>query len=532
MLEETSLLPHLNPGVLTASDFALLRPVSRLDGADARDDRAERLSARGGPHFGSPDKLPAARLETLRLAGEARVPFTTGILIGIGETRAERLDALRAIAAAGPHVQEVIVQNFRAKPGTRMADAPEPPLEELLWTIAVARLVLPPEVAVQAPPNLTDDFAALLDAGIDDWGGVSPVTIDHVNPEAPWPELELLRARDREPRPRARAAADRLPAASSTREWIDPRVLPSVLRAADSLGLAREDDWSPGETGAVPFVVRRDPLPLGTRDELGEDEIVRLFRARGEERQRVFAAADAAAARGERRHRHLRRHAEHPVHERLLLPLRLLRVLEGQARGEPARRAVPRPARGDRPPRGRGVGARRDRGLPPGRDPSRPSTATTTPRSSARSRTRCRSCTCTRSARSRSGRARRRSACRCAPYLERLRDEGLASLPGTAAEVLDDEVRAVICPDKITTAQWLEVHETAHARRPALEQHDHVRPRRRPARTGRATSSPCASSSGGRAASPSSCRSRSCTWRRRSTSAAARAAGRRSARCC
>ena len=114
---------------------------------------------RGGPHFGSPDKLPAARLETLRLAGEARVPFTTGILIGIGETRAERLDALRAIAAAGPHVQEVIVQNFRAKPGTRMADAPEPPLEELLWTIAVARLVLPPEVAVQAPPNLTEDFA-------------------------------------------------------------------------------------------------------------------------------------------------------------------------------------------------------------------------------------------------------------------------------------------------------------------------------------------------------------------------------------
>src|SRR5215210_9470604 len=111
---------------------------------------ADRLAGRGGPHFGSPDKLPARRLETLRLAGEARVPFTTGILIGIGETRAERLDALRAIAAAGPHVQEVIVQNFRAKPGTRMATAPEPPLEELLWTIAVARLVLAPEVAVQA----------------------------------------------------------------------------------------------------------------------------------------------------------------------------------------------------------------------------------------------------------------------------------------------------------------------------------------------------------------------------------------------
>src|SRR5712691_5293091 len=129
---------------------------------------AARLSARGGPHFGSPDKLPAARLETLRIASEARVPFTTGILIGIGETREERLDALHAIAAAGPHVQEAIIQNFRAKPDTRMARAPEPPLGELLWTIAVARLVLPPEISVQAPPNLTSDFASLLDAGIDD----------------------------------------------------------------------------------------------------------------------------------------------------------------------------------------------------------------------------------------------------------------------------------------------------------------------------------------------------------------------------
>ena len=148
MLDETGLLPHLNPGVLTARRLRAAPPGRGVDGADARDDRRRGSSARGGPHFGSPDKLPAARLETLRLAGEARVPFTTGILIGIGETREERLDALRAIrelGAAHGHVQEVIVQNFRAKPGTRMADAPEPPLEELLWTIAAARLVLPPE---------------------------------------------------------------------------------------------------------------------------------------------------------------------------------------------------------------------------------------------------------------------------------------------------------------------------------------------------------------------------------------------------
>src|SRR5919198_1829604 len=151
---------------------------------------SERFCERGEPHFGSPDKLPARRLETLEAAGEARVPFTTGILIGIGETRAERIEALLAIRELGErhgHVQEVIVQNFRAKEGTRMADAPEPPLEDLLWTIAVARIILGAQAHVQAPPNLSyGEFPRLLDAGIDDWGGVSPVTIDHVNPEAPW----------------------------------------------------------------------------------------------------------------------------------------------------------------------------------------------------------------------------------------------------------------------------------------------------------------------------------------------------------
>ena len=165
---------------------------------------SERLSQRGGPHFGSPDKLPVARLATLDAAGAERVPFTTGILIGIGETREERIDALLAIRESHErygHVQEVIVQNFRAKEGTRMVDAPEPSVEDHLWTIAVARILLPLDVHLQAPPNLTENFAVLLDAGIDDWGGVSPVTIDHVNPEAPWPALELLRDGDAEPRP-------------------------------------------------------------------------------------------------------------------------------------------------------------------------------------------------------------------------------------------------------------------------------------------------------------------------------------------
>src|SRR5437868_7267416 len=178
VLDETGLLPHLNPGVMTREDLALLRPVSVSMGI-MLETASARLSERGGPHFGSPDKLPERRLETIAAAGEARVPFTTGILIGIGETRAERIEALLAIRGLGErygHVQEVIVQNFRAKPGTRMAEAPEPSLEELMWTCAAARIVLGPHANVQAPPNLSyDEFPRLLDAGINDWGGVSPV---------------------------------------------------------------------------------------------------------------------------------------------------------------------------------------------------------------------------------------------------------------------------------------------------------------------------------------------------------------------
>ena len=249
VLEETSLLPHLNPGVLTADDFALLRPGRGVDGADARDDRRSGCRRAAGRTSARPTSCPAARLETLRLAGEARVPFTTGILIGIGETREERLDALRAIAAAGPHVQEVIVQNFRAKPGTRMADAPEPPLEELLWTIAAARLVLPPEVAVQAPPNLTGDFARAARRGHRRLGRR---LAGHDRPRQPRGAVARGRGaarRVREPRARAGAAADRLPALRVGGEWLDPGVLPRALRASDSLGLAREDAWSAGSTG-------------------------------------------------------------------------------------------------------------------------------------------------------------------------------------------------------------------------------------------------------------------------------------------
>jgi FO synthase len=462
VLEETGLLPHLNPGVLTREDVRRLRPVSASMGL-MLETTSERLAERGGPHFGSPDKAPALRVATIEAAGEERVPFTTGILIGIGETRAERLDALRAIRALAEghgHVQEVIVQNFRAKPGTRMASAPEPPLEELLWTIAVARLVLGPEAHIQAPPNLSyDDFPRLLDAGIDDWGGVSPVTIDHVNPEAPWPELERLRVATES---RGLELAPRLPVYPEwiSEDWLDARVAPAVLRASDSLGLAREDSWSPGEDVAVPFVPR-DALPVDSHDELGVEELVRLFRARGSERDRVFAAADRLRREvcGDEVTYVVTRNIQYTnvCYFRCGFCAFSKGKLAANLRGAPylvpheeivrrceeawERGATEVCLQGGIHPAFTGdyyrsvVEAIRD--AVPGLHVHAFSALEVWQGAAT-------------------------LGLPLQEYLAELRDAGLGSLPGTAAEILDDEVRRVICPDKVTTEQWLEVHDTAH----------------------------------------------------------------------
>jgi len=459
---ETGLLPHLNPGVLTREDFELLRPVSASMGM-MLETTSERLSARGGPHFGSPDKLPARRLATIAAAGAARVPFTTGLLIGIGETRAERLDALVAIRELGDrygHVQEVIVQNFRAKPGTRMADAKEPELEELLWTIAVARIVLGPGVHLQAPPNLSyGDFPRLLDAGIDDWGGVSPVTIDHVNPEAPWPEVEVLRAGTES---RGLELAPRLPVYPEwiNDKWLDEALLPSVLRASDSLGLAREDPWSPGEDVGIPFVPR-DALPIETRAELGEEEIIRLFRARGRERDRVLAAADRLRQEvcGDEVSYVVTRNIQYTnvcyfrcgfcafSKGKLAANLRgapyLVPHEEIVRRCEEAwdRGATEVCLQGGIHPAFTGdyylsvVRAIKD--AVPGLHVHAFSALEIWQGAAT-------------------------LGLPLDEYLAELRDAGLSSLPGTAAEILDDDVRRVICPDKVTTGQWLAVHDAAH----------------------------------------------------------------------
>jgi FO synthase len=466
VLEETGLLPHLNPGVMTRAELEALRPVSASMGI-MLETTSERLGERGGPHWASPDKIPARRLETIRLAGELSIPFTSGILIGIGETREERVDALLALKALGEehgHVQEVIVQNFRAKEGTRMASHPQPSLDDHLWTIAVARILLGSSWHVQAPPNLAfDDFPRLLDAGIDDWGGVSPVTIDHVNPEAPWPQIDRLAEATRS---RGLELAPRLPLypehVADHARWVDPAVAQYVLRASDAGGLARDDAWAPGEPGGVPLVVRRGALPLAlTGSELGEDELTRLLGARGEEAGRVFAAADRLRREtcGDEVTYVVTRNIQYTnvcyfrcgfcafSKGRLAANLRgapylvpldeiVRRTEEAWARGatevclqggiHPAftgdyyadvvaaiKRTVP------------GIHVHAFSALEVWQG------AATLGLS-------------------------------LEDYLGRLRDLGLGSLPGTAAEVLDDEVRRVICPDKVTTKQWLAVHDAAH----------------------------------------------------------------------
>jgi FO synthase len=462
VLEETGLLPHLNPGVMTAGDVRALRPVSASMGL-MLETTSQRLSERGGPHFGSPDKHPARRLETIAAAGEARVPFTTGLLIGIGESRGERIDALlaiRSLAERHGHVQEVIIQNFRAKPGTRMAFAPEPELEELLWTIAVARILLGPHAHLQAPPNLSyDNFPCLLDAGIDDWGGVSPVTIDHVNPEAPWPELERLRAATES---RGLELAPRLPVYPEwiSGQWIDPAVMPAVLRASDSLGLAREDRWSPGEAVSIPFVPR-DALPIATRAELGEEEIARLFRARGHERDRVLAAADSLRREvcGDEVSYVVTRNIQYTnvCYFRCGFCAFSKGKLAANLRGAPyfvphdeivrrceeawERGATEVCLQGGIHPAFTGdyylsvVRAIKD--AVPGLHVHAFSALEIWQGAAT-------------------------LGLPLEEYLAELRDAGLSSLPGTAAEILDDEVRQVICPDKVTTAQWLQVHDVAH----------------------------------------------------------------------
>jgi FO synthase len=489
VLSETGLLPHLNPGVMTADDIARLRPVSASMGL-MLEGIAPGLSAQGGPHHGSPDKDPAARLETIRLAGEARVPFTTGILIGIGETRDERIAALDSIGdlhGRFGHIQEIIIQNFRAKPGTRMANAPEPDLGELLWTISAARAIFGSAMSIQAPPNLSGDkFAALIDAGINDWGGVSPVTPDHVNPEAPWPEVLRLRDGTAE---KGKVLAARLPvypAYISEDGWLDAAVRPAVLRAMDEDGLARDDLWSPGVAGTDPVappviggdgrLVRKVIDIAVTGKRLDEAQITTLFAARGSAFAEITSAADGLRADvcGDTVSYAVNRNINYTnvcgyrcgfcAFSKGRLSANLRGAPYDLALEEIARRAEEAWARGASEVCLQGgihpdytgetylsiVRAVKDVA------PEMHVHAFSPLEISQGAAT---------------------LGLSFADYLVRLKEAGLGSLPGTAAEILDDEVRTVLCADKLSTDEWLGVMETAHSvglRTTATIMHGHL----------------------------------------------------------
>ncbi|MCC6382497.1 MAG: 5-amino-6-(D-ribitylamino)uracil--L-tyrosine 4-hydroxyphenyl transferase CofH [Dehalococcoidia bacterium] len=481
---ETGLLPHANPGVMTGAEIAALREVSISQGI-MLESASARLLAKGQVHYGSPDKDPAARLETIRLAGELAVPFTSGILIGIGETRRERIEsllALRRLHADYGHIQEIIVQNFRAKPGTKMADAPEPDLEDLLWTIAVARIVFGDEMNIQAPPNLSyEEYPRLVAAGLNDWGGVSPVTPDHVNPEAPWPHLEELRVNTAAC---GKVLTERLaiyPAwALAPERWLAPALRTPVTRAVDADGFARIDEWSPGDAATAPpaediprRVARGRAAGTSTAavatilqraaggEDLGEEDLVRLFRARGDDYHAVCAAADDLRRRvnGERVTYVVNRNINYTniCYFRCQFCAFAKGKMSESLRGTPYDLGLDEIVRRAREAWARGATEVCMQGgihpeytgetylailravkeaLPPvhihALSPLEVYQGAETLGISV------------------------------TEFLLRLKEAGLGTLPGTAAEVLDDEVRATLCPDKLTTEKWLSVVERAH----------------------------------------------------------------------
>lgn len=474
VLKETGLLPHVNAGVMTGAELAMLRDVSVSQGL-MLESAAERLCGPGHVHHGSPDKKPSARLETMRLAGEQQIPFTTGILIGIGETRTERLDsllALRDLHLRFGHIQEVIIQNFRAKPGTKLANAAEPDLDDLLWTIAMARIVFGPSMNIQAPPNLSPNvYEKLLRAGINDWGGISPVTVDHVNPEAPWPAIADLENRSAAS---GRTLVPRLALYPSyTRDlekWVAPKLRTGVLRSIDSDGFAREDKWAVGLQVPAPRLAKGASdrgleavlAKVSSAKELSVDDISRLFRARGGDFTTVTSVADAL------RRKVVGDTVSYVVTRNInytnicyfkcgfcaFSKGKLSENLRGKPYdldlGEVTRRAAEAWDRGATEVCLQG-------GIHPEYTGQRYIDV-------------CRAV--------REGapdihihafsplevtQGARTLGLSVESFLERLREAGLNTLPGTAAEVLDDDVRARLCPDKLKTSEWLSVMEKAHS---------------------------------------------------------------------
>jgi FO synthase len=476
VVDETGLLPHINPGVMSAAELAQLRPVAASMGI-MLETLSQRLAEKGGPHFGSPDKAPAARLACIEQAGLAKIPFTSGILIGIGETRAERIGALLALRSLHEkygHIQEIIIQNFVPKPGTRMAGHSAPSFEDHLWTIAIARLLFGSAMSIQAPPNLAAGaLPHMVRAGLNDWGGVSPVTPDHVNPEAPWPEIAALSSATEKA---GKTLVKRLTIyphyALRTQIWADPAMRKPILRASDSCGFAREDAWQTGSAIAAPRLhvsaaatVSPELSRIITRAEAGrlldEHDIVRLFAARGAEAEAVFRRADRLRAEtvGDSVSYVVTRNINYT--NVCAYACRFCAFSKGRThadlRGAPydlnraefSRRVEEAWARGATEICLQG-------GIHPDYDGDTYLQILRAAREAA------------------PGihihafspleiaHGARTLGLSLEAYLVQLKQAGLSSLPGTAAEILDDEVRADLCKDKLSTAEWFAVMQAAH----------------------------------------------------------------------
>ncbi len=477
VFEETGLLPHLNPGVMNAEEIAGLREASVSMGI-MLESVSERLCQRGGCHFGSPDKHPALRLATIEEAGRQRIPFTTGILIGIGETRRERIDsllALRDLHDRYGHIQEIIIQNFRAKPGTRMADAPEPDLDDLTWTIAAARLIFGPAMSIQAPPNLSENGAGdLIAAGLNDFGGISPVTPDHVNPEAPWPHLHDLA---HETAKAGKILVERLGVYPSYAQkgglWLNKVFRKPVLDMIDADGLPRTDVWIAGDASKTPPPLMGTPglLPSSELDRslrrasdgdaLSEADVTRLLAARGGEIAEVTTAAD------ELRHRVSGDTVSYVVTRNInytnicYFKCRFCAFSKGKTsenlRGKPY----------DLGPDIVAARAKKawERGavevcLQGGIHPDYTGQTYLDILSAVKTEVPGMHVHAFSPLEVYQGAAT--LGLTVEAFLARLIEAGLGSLPGTAAEILDDEVRADLCPDKINTSQWFEVIDSAH----------------------------------------------------------------------
>ena len=478
VLVETGLLPHINAGNLTRDEMLALRDVSASMGI-MLESASSRLCEKGMPHYGSPDKDPITRLATLDLAGELRVPFTSGILIGIGETRLERIESLLALRASHRrygHLQEVIVQNFRAKPYTKMALAPEPDLEELVWTIAVARLIFGAEMSIQAPPNLSPGvLEQLVAAGINDWGGVSPLTPDHVNPEAPWPHLAQL-TRDTGSAgkyldqrltlyPRYLAEAD---------TWLSPKVQPAARKQSDGEGYAKRDEWiagisehAPSTELSLPFAQAKPAVAAIIErclagGPVAETEIATLLRSRGADFGSVIEAANTL------RKKVCDDTVSYVVNRNInytnvcYFKCQFCAFSKGSGsenlRGKPydisaeeiTRRCVEAWERGATEVCMQG-----------GIHPDYTGQTYLDIIATVRKATPAMHIHAFSPLEVWQGAETLNVP--LTEFLARLKSAGLDTLPGTAAEILHDDVRAHLCPDKLNSAQWLEVMESAHA---------------------------------------------------------------------